>query len=141
MPELRSRARRNRAPGNSNPNRNPIAPPQPPELAVRTRQRRTTAQNRRNRREKNTIGAADETDDVVNKGVGAIPETRALIDKEEEDEEGQAPDAPPFRALREEVGEKAMDEYDSGGRSADKAPGAEDEGSTAPLPEKVITIL
>ncbi|XP_042498035.1 casein kinase 1-like protein HD16 isoform X2 [Macadamia integrifolia] len=37
----------------------------------------------------------------------------------------------------EEVGEKKMDDYDSGGRSADKAPGAEDEGSTAPLPEKV----
>ena len=78
----------------------------------------------------------------MNKGVGAVPETRALIDKEEEeDEEGQAPDALPFRALREEVGEKAMDEYDSGGRSADKAPGAEDEGSTAPLPEKVVTIF
>ncbi|KAJ6924530.1 hypothetical protein NC652_017717 [Populus alba x Populus x berolinensis] len=30
-----------------------------------------------------------------------------------------------------------MDEYDSGGgRSADKGTGAEDEGSTAPLPEK-----
>ncbi|XP_040941538.1 casein kinase 1-like protein HD16 isoform X1 [Gossypium hirsutum] len=30
-----------------------------------------------------------------------------------------------------------MDEFDSGGRSGDKGPGAEDEGSTAPLPEKV----
>ncbi|XP_050212334.1 casein kinase 1-like protein HD16 [Mercurialis annua] len=30
-----------------------------------------------------------------------------------------------------------MDEYDSGGRSGDKFPGGEDEGSTAPLPEKV----
>lgn len=33
-------------------------------------------------------------------------------------------------------GEGAMDEYDSGGRSADKGPGAEDEG-LAPIPEKV----
>lgn len=34
-----------------------------------------------------------------------------------------------------------MDEYDSGGRSADKAPGAEEEGSTTPpLPEKVVLI-
>lgn len=45
----------------------------------------------------------------------------------------------------EEVGEKvlgegAMDDNDSGGFSADKAPGAEDEGSTAPLPEKVVLI-
>jgi hypothetical protein len=31
-----------------------------------------------------------------------------------------------------------MDEYDSGGRSADKAPGADEEGSTPPLPEKVV---
>ncbi|KAH1107540.1 hypothetical protein J1N35_011308 [Gossypium stocksii] len=30
-----------------------------------------------------------------------------------------------------------MDEFDSGGRSGDKGPGAEDEGSTAPLPEKM----
>ncbi|KAF8393432.1 hypothetical protein HHK36_021676 [Tetracentron sinense] len=38
---------------------------------------------------------------------------------------------------KEEVGEKNMDDKDSGGRSIDKALGAEDEGSTAPLPEKV----
>lgn len=35
---------------------------------------------------------------------------------------------------------EGMDDYDSGGRSADKAPGAEDEGSTAPIPEKVVLI-
>ncbi|KAH1115125.1 hypothetical protein J1N35_008503 [Gossypium stocksii] len=29
-----------------------------------------------------------------------------------------------------------MDEFDSGGRRGDKGPGAEDEGSTAPLLEK-----
>ncbi|KAJ6372977.1 hypothetical protein OIU76_027331 [Salix suchowensis] len=34
--------------------------------------------------------------------------------------------------------QEKMDEHDSGGgRSADKVPGADDEGSTAPLPEKV----
>ncbi|KAJ4718048.1 putative Casein kinase [Melia azedarach] len=38
----------------------------------------------------------------------------------------------------DEVGEKNMDEFDSGGRSNDKAnAGGEDEGSTAPLPEKI----
>lgn len=38
----------------------------------------------------------------------------------------------------EEVGEKNMDEFGSGGPSNDKAnAGGEDEGSTAPLPEKV----
>ncbi|KAK6912755.1 Protein kinase domain [Dillenia turbinata] len=43
-------------------------------------------------------------------------------------------------AVAEEgVGEKEMDEYDSGGggRSGDKGHAGEDEGSTAPLPEKV----
>lgn len=30
-----------------------------------------------------------------------------------------------------------MDEFDSGGRSGDKGLGADDEGSTAPLPERV----
>ena len=39
--------------------------------------------------------------------------------------------------VREEVAEKEMDECDSGGRSGDKGVGADDEGSTAPLPEKV----
>lgn len=37
----------------------------------------------------------------------------------------------------EGVGERRMDDFNSGARSADKLPGAEDEGSTAPLPEKV----
>jgi hypothetical protein len=42
----------------------------------------------------------------------------------------------------EEVAEKKMDEHDSGGgRSADKGPGADDEGSTAPLPDKVSFCL
>ncbi|XP_038986299.1 casein kinase 1-like protein HD16 [Phoenix dactylifera] len=36
-----------------------------------------------------------------------------------------------------EIGERRMDEFDCGARSADKLPGGEDEGSTAPIPEKV----
>ncbi|KAJ4954034.1 hypothetical protein NE237_030866 [Protea cynaroides] len=39
--------------------------------------------------------------------------------------------------VKEAVGEKQMDDNVSGARSADKVPGAEDEGSTAPLPVKV----
>ena len=35
---------------------------------------------------------------------------------------------------------EGMDEYDSGSRSADKAPGAEDEGTTPPIPEKVHSV-
>ncbi|PKI71015.1 hypothetical protein CRG98_008596, partial [Punica granatum] len=40
-------------------------------------------------------------------------------------------------AGKEEVAEKPMDGFDSGARSADKAPAGEDEGSTGPLPERV----
>ncbi|XP_074579326.1 casein kinase 1-like protein HD16 [Curcuma longa] len=37
----------------------------------------------------------------------------------------------------EGVADKRMDEFDSGGRNADKLLGVEEEGSTAPLPERV----
>ncbi|XP_051129637.1 casein kinase 1-like protein HD16 [Andrographis paniculata] len=39
--------------------------------------------------------------------------------------------------VKEEVAEKKMDECESGGRGSDKGLVAEDEGSTAPLPERV----
>ncbi|KAK4276977.1 hypothetical protein QN277_015056 [Acacia crassicarpa] len=131
MPELRSRARRNRALHNPIPN--PITQSQKP--TVRTRQRRrTNAQNRENPQQKNTIGV-DETNYIVSRDIGAVPETRTLGDKEGK-EQGQAPDAK-LRVLREKGGDKAMDDYDSGGHSPDKALAAEDEGCTAPLPEKV----
>lgn len=55
----------------------------------------------------------------------------------EEEEEEDRKELVNFN-LEEEVGEKeVMDEYDSGGRSGDKGLAAEDEGSTAPLPERV----
>lgn len=83
-------------------------------------------ENRRNSKvERNAIGVG------TVKG-GAIVETR-LLKGEKQGQEQQVGAG----ALRERVGERAMDEYDSGGRSGDKGQGAEDEGSTAPLPEKV----
>lgn len=133
MPELRSRPRRNRA-SNRNPkpdhnndnNNNPIGNPiaeqrqeqEPPRDLTDARPRR--GRGRRpaqgnNRGKTNAIG-------------GAIRET-TLVKREEEEED---------RVLREGVGERGMDEYDSGGRSGDKGAAAEDEGSTAPLPEKVV---
>ncbi|KAJ0091379.1 hypothetical protein Patl1_12947 [Pistacia atlantica] len=138
MPELRSRARRYRASINQNPNPNPelIAPSQQPhfdnnindnnnnnrkKLTVRTRQQRRTVQNKTKRR---TIVAVDDKKNGNNNIVN-VQETTPLKDNEK------------VRVLVEEVAEKKMDDYDSGGRSADKGAGAEDEGSTAPLPEKV----
>ncbi|XP_039026067.1 casein kinase 1-like protein HD16 [Hibiscus syriacus] len=42
------------------------------------------------------------------------------------------------RVEKEEIGDKAMDEFNNGGRrSNDKGNAGEDEGSTAPIPEKV----
>jgi hypothetical protein len=49
-----------------------------------------------------------------------------------------------IRVLGEEFEEKAMDDCDSGGAgdwSSDKGPGAKDEGSTAPLPKKIVMAL
>ncbi|KAK9983053.1 hypothetical protein SO802_032578 [Lithocarpus litseifolius] len=151
MPELRSRARRNRAPNNPDPN--PIIQPQPVaaavdddddenKLSLRTlRQRR--GQNRRgnsvynsnnsNKKKKknDAIGGVDDRKIVrAKRSPKVIIETRSFKSKEEEEEEET-------RVLRQEVEERAMDEYDSGGRSGDKGLAAEDEGSTAPIPEKV----
>ncbi|KAL5786275.1 hypothetical protein ACOSQ2_008667 [Xanthoceras sorbifolium] len=144
MPELRSRARRNRTALN-HPNPNPNPPSRQPhpdnsnidnnnnrsnninnkrKLTARTRQQRRTGQNKRQR---NAIVVVDDKskshDNIVN-----VEEATKPFD----DGEGEV------GVSREVVAEKKMDEYDSGGRSGgDKGPGAEDEGSTAPLPEKV----
>jgi PHD/YefM family antitoxin component YafN of YafNO toxin-antitoxin module len=115
MPELRSRTRRNRA-QNNNQNPNPF------KLTVQTRKRRTAEVN--NNRKKNAI--VDDKENIVRLS-DTTPFRKELLD------EGA-------RVLRgeEEVADKKMDEHDSGGgRSAEKGPGADDEGSTAPLPEKV----
>lgn len=42
--------------------------------------------------------------------------------------------------VKEDVAEKKMDDGDSGGRPSEKGLGADDEGSTAPLPERVRCI-
>lgn len=147
MPELRSNARRNRASINPNQNPNPINNilPQPDtndnkkksKFTVRTRQGRTA----QNRKQKDAIVAAvyenklNDNDNKHNNIVsGAGLETTPFGRKQDKD-------IKELRVLREEVAEKKMDEYDSGGRSGDKGPGAEDEGSTAPLPEKVSCSL
>lgn len=153
MPELRSRARRNRAPNNPDPN--PITQPQPAaaaasveddddenKLSLRTlRRRRGTGQNRRgnsvynrnnsnNKKKNDAIGGVDDRKNVrAKRSPKVIIETRSFKSEEEEEE---------TRVLRQEVEERAMDEYDSGGRSGDKGLAAEDEGSTAPIPEKVF---
>ncbi|KAJ6823976.1 casein kinase 1-like protein HD16 isoform X1 [Iris pallida] len=121
MPVLRSGARRGRA----NPNPDPVAPPERP------RRRAAAARNRRTA----LLAAAEgkEEDLIANAGgeeeaAAAGEEVRLLegggeIGGGREDEEG--------------IGERRMDDYDSGGKSADKLAGGEEEGGAAPLPEKV----
>ena len=119
MRELRSsRARRNRAA--VNPNRSP----QPDNNNNNNNNKRLTVRSRQQRRKKGNITIVDAADD--NNNIVNVEEATTPF-KEKQD----------IRFLREEVAVKKMDEYDSGGRSADKGAGAEDEGSTAPLPEKV----
>lgn len=135
MPELRSRARRNRTSNNHpDPTQDPKSATQQPSLpkrrTIRTRNR-TTAQNDTN---KEAIGVGKRK--ITAKG-GPIVQTRSF----KADEIRYRDQDLEVRNLREGVGEKAMDEYDSGGRSADKGPAPEDEGGTAPLPEKVDSIL
>ncbi|GLT85452.1 hypothetical protein SLE2022_036420 [Rubroshorea leprosula] len=128
MPELRTRARRNRAPNNPNPNAI-VAQPDNNKFTARTRRRRTA----QNRKQKDPIVAVDEKE--INGGNNIFDNAARLGAKPfrgKEEEENKE-----LRVLKEEFAEKKMDEYDSGGRSGDKGRGAEDEGSTAPLPEKV----
>lgn len=111
MPELRSGPRRGRA------QLNPVAKAA---RGVAPATRRRGAAARRN-----------ETDDANDLNSPVQQEEIGLVEGEGEgwgDPEGNK---------EEGVADRRMDEFDSGGRNADKLPGAEEEGSTAPLPEKV----
>uniref|UniRef100_A0A2P2LHP8 non-specific serine/threonine protein kinase n=1 Tax=Rhizophora mucronata TaxID=61149 RepID=A0A2P2LHP8_RHIMU len=110
MPELRSRTRRNRASNNQNPSPNPNPNP------IKHRVKRRTAEHKRKRKAIAVVVCKD----------SVIPQTTPFKEKPRV-----------FREEEKESAVKKMDEYDSGGRSAERGPGAEDEGSTAPLPEKV----
>ncbi|XP_010249522.1 PREDICTED: casein kinase 1-like protein HD16 isoform X2 [Nelumbo nucifera] len=122
MPELRSGVRRGRAAAQPNAIGGEKVIP-------KTRKRRT-AKNKQ------------PIDENIVKGTVPSPSLQAKEEEKVLEEGGVAGGVGGdlvglVRAEEEGVGEKQMDDYDSGARSADKAPGAEDEGSTAPLPEKV----
>lgn len=113
MPVLRSGVRRGRA----NPNPNPVA-------AVQPRNRRgAAARNRRGAAAAAAVAAPDENPAVNDEELNPKAEDIALLEGGEENNE-------------EGVGERRMDDFDSGGKSADKVIGVEDD-SAAPLPEKV----
>ncbi|XP_041002059.1 casein kinase 1-like protein HD16 [Juglans microcarpa x Juglans regia] len=124
MKVLRSRAPRGRAAAKQQqqPSPNPIEVEEA--IATRTRRRRAAAaaaNNKKNNKQQLHQRGVDEN--VV------LPETEKKDNLELEEGGGGAE--------KEGVGEKQMDDYDSGGRSNDKVHAGEDEGSTPPLPEKV----
>ncbi|KAK9282472.1 hypothetical protein L1049_005390 [Liquidambar formosana] len=128
MPVLRSGVRRGRAAKQPNPIEEGEA------IATRTRRRRAAAAAPRNKQQR-----------PVDENVVAAAAAAAPLQAKEEAERGLK-EARGVGGIgggarggveKEEVGEKQMDEFDSGGKSADKGHAGEDEGSTAPLPEKV----
>eukprot|EP00268_Persea_americana_P032745 TRINITY_DN3229_c0_g1_i3.p1 TRINITY_DN3229_c0_g1~~TRINITY_DN3229_c0_g1_i3.p1 ORF type:complete len:765 (+),score=115.17 TRINITY_DN3229_c0_g1_i3:52-2346(+) len=127
MRELRSGVRRGRA-QQQQQNQPPVAVDG--KRVVANTRRRRTAKNAGKKQEPPTP-AANENIAVRNCGP-----TRSLEAKEEAKIlEGGAD----FGGALIGEEQKKMDDYDSGGgaKSADKIPAAEEEGSTAPLPEKV----
>ncbi|XP_057503630.1 casein kinase 1-like protein HD16 [Actinidia eriantha] len=124
MPVLRRGARRGRA-AKQQPNTTPI---EGEAIATRTRRRRAAA------------AAPPKNDQPVNENVVAAAAPAAEA-REAENKVLEEPlrlgGAGGGGFGREEVGEKPMDDKDNGARSAEKAHAGEDEGSTAPLPERV----
>ncbi|XP_011626734.1 casein kinase 1-like protein HD16 isoform X2 [Amborella trichopoda] len=127
MPELRSGVRKGRAPVHV-------------DLNVRTRRKRTV----KNRQENNNNNNDNNNSNQRNNKQGVAVRKRNLQSGEKdlvletgvaEALEGKGEED--LGLSKEQKEEAKMDDYDSGAKSAGKAPAGEEEGSTAPLPEKV----
>ncbi|KAJ9692272.1 hypothetical protein PVL29_011369 [Vitis rotundifolia] len=128
MPVLRSGVRRGRPAGAANQQEQREANPIEGEaIATRTRRRRAAAEAPKNRQQP----AIDENLAAA----GAAAQVRGKEEDGRRLDEARVGGA--GGAQNDEVGKKKMDDFDSGGRSPEKAHAGEDEGSTAPLPEKV----
>ncbi|KAE9452324.1 hypothetical protein C3L33_15775, partial [Rhododendron williamsianum] len=129
MPQLRSGPRRGRPPCKNQKNNQPIEQLKEKARAVRTRQKEEK------KKEKELIVVDD--DDVDGEKVVvkvSSPKATSLEGRKgEEKGEGEG-----VRVLEKE---KEMDECDSGGRTGDNGLAGEDEGTTAPLPERVVRNL
>ncbi|GMQ08545.1 hypothetical protein CsSME_00052221 [Camellia sinensis var. sinensis] len=126
MPVLRSGVRRGRA-AKQQPKSNPTEGEAA--IATRTRRRRAAAKNDQAVNE-NVVAAAAPAAEAREVGNNRVLEEPVRVGG---DIGGGG---------REEVGERPMDDFGSGGaKSADKALGGEDEGSTAPLPERVRLLI
>lgn len=142
MPVLRSGVRRGRAAAKKQQQQEPSPIEAGEAIATRTRRRRAAAaaaavpKNNTNRQKAQREPPQQKL--VADEKVAVAP---AVAKEKEKEEQYKGLKKKPFEvqagaAAKEEVGEKPMDD-DSGARSNDKGHAAEDEGGTAPLPEKV----
>ncbi|KAB2081516.1 hypothetical protein ERO13_A05G128900v2 [Gossypium hirsutum] len=144
MPVLRSGARRGRAAAQKQQQQqlpNPIEAGEA--IATRTRRRRRAAEEAAaaaaSPLEKDNNDEGDNRNkkpraQEVNEKLAVAAAGEAAVREEEKNTKNRILE----EEKKEEVGEKPMDEFNSGGgRGKDKGNAGEDEGSTAPLPEKV----
>ncbi|XP_012443275.1 casein kinase 1-like protein HD16 [Gossypium raimondii] len=144
MPVLRSGARRGRAAAQKQQQQqlpNPIEAGEA--IATRTRRRRRAAEEAAaaaaSPLEKDNNDEGDNRNKKpraqgVNEKLAVAAAGEAAVREEEKNTKNRILE----EEKKEEVGEKPMDEFNSGGgRGKDKGNAGEDEGSTAPLPEKV----
>ncbi|TKY64449.1 Casein kinase I isoform alpha [Spatholobus suberectus] len=138
MPVLRSGVRRGRAAAKQQEQQQ--SPEEGEAIATRTRRRRAAAaaaavpkSNNNNNNNNNNKQQQEQEQVVVNENV-------VVAAKEEENrglEEGVGVGVGVGGAEKEEVGEKEMGRYDSGGRSNDKANAGEDDANTPQVPQKI----
>lgn len=154
MPVLRSGARGVRAAAKQ---QQPSPIEQGEAIATRTRRRRAAAaaavlpSNDANNINNNDNKDLDNTDRDNNDTQQQQPVNENVVvaaaaaSEEKEDNrnlgEGLRVAAGGGGARKEEIGEKPMDQFESGGRSNDKANAGEDDGNTASLPEKVCYLF
>ncbi|KAL8499183.1 hypothetical protein ACS0TY_022237 [Phlomoides rotata] len=132
MPQLRSGVRRGRPPA--------AAAPRPDQKKGKTRNNKATRRS-----------AGKRTAEDIDFNTGGGTKDKKIVLVAEGGGGGDSEEGNIASALRktaqhkvedsnkgvEEAAEKKMDECDSGGNGSDKGLGAEDEGSTAPIPERV----
>ncbi|XWS11983.1 hypothetical protein CRYUN_Cryun37aG0051600 [Craigia yunnanensis] len=146
MPELRRGARRGRTAASKPHQQQPNPIEEGEAIATRTRRRRKAEEAAADEAVAAQVTNNNNGDDEnknkkqrlegVNEKLAAAAAGEAAV-KEEESNNNRVLQVGE-RAEKEEVGEKRMDEFHSGGRrSNDKGSAGEDGGSTAPLPEKV----
>ncbi|XP_027344757.1 casein kinase 1-like protein HD16 [Abrus precatorius] len=125
MPVLRSGVRRGRAAAKQQQQQEQ-SPVEGEAIATRTRRRRAAA-----------AAAAVPRNNKQQQAAAVVNENVVVLAAKEEENRGLEEGVGGGGAEKEEVGEKEMDEYDSGGRSNDKANAGEEDANAPQVPQKV----